>query len=204
MSYQVDQLLDKGVALKRNGDLEGAKNCYIDALNIDETNMNTYLSLGKTAHLLKHQNLAIKCYLAFSHLMVSPIEKAIKQNNLPLHLKIQFDQIPEHAFASLPKQSAFAIYMDTNTPRHVAHSLIDLSEQTLNKNSNLKPYSKIYYAHILGDGSHNSVLQNFGLTASNQIAMDEDVYIPAGQEFLVSNIEWNKIASTNVLDIYFK
>lgn len=203
MSYQAEQLLDKGVALKRSGDLEGAKKCYIDSLHLDSTNMNTYLSLGKTAHLLKQQDLAVRSYLAFCHLMLSPIEKAIKQDNLPMHLKIQYSQLPADAINSLPKKSAFAIYMDTNTPRHIAHSLIDLSEQTLNNLPHLKPYSKIYYAHILGDGSHNSVLQNLNLTASNQIATDEDVYIPFGHEFLTKDIQWQKIESTKVLDIYF-
>ncbi|ALS74961.1 hypothetical protein AUC31_06850 [Planococcus rifietoensis] len=204
MSYQVDQLLDRGVALKRSGNLEGARDCYIEALNADPTNMNVYLSLGKTAHLLRQQNLAIKCYLAFCHLMLSPIEKGIRQNNLPLHLKIQYEQLPLDALASLPKKSAFAIFMDTNTPRHLAHSLFDLSDQTLNSHPHLKPYSKIYDAHILGDGSHSRILQSFGLTASDQLATDEDIYIPAGQNFLLEEIQWSKIESTDVIDIYLK
>ncbi|WP_043931092.1 hypothetical protein [Bacillus sp. EB01] len=203
MSYAVDQLLDKGVALKRAGDLEGAKKCYIDALDIDPNNHMTFISLGKTAHLLKNQNLAVKSYLAATHIQLSPIEKGIKENNLPLHLQIQYDTFPKEMLNSLPRKSAFTIFIDPNTPRHIAHSLIDLTPDVLRQNPELKPYAEIYHAHILGNGTHDRVLQKYGLTSSKQVAQDENVYIPYGRKFVLEELQWNKLSNTNVLDIYF-
>ncbi|MBU9674958.1 tetratricopeptide repeat protein [Planococcus sp. CP5-4] len=203
MSNQVSQLLSRGITLKRSGDLEGAQKCYIEALNIEPTNLEIFLSIGKTAHLQKNQNLAVKCYLAFNHLMISPIEKAIQQNDLQVPLKNFYDSMPAHSLNSLPKHSAFTIFTDKNTPKHIAHSLIDLSESALETNPHLRPYSKIYHALISGDGSYNNVLQDLKLSAENHMAIDEDIYIPFGRNFLIDEIQWDKIESTNVLEIYF-
>jgi tetratricopeptide (TPR) repeat protein len=203
MSYAVNQLLDRGVALKRAGDLEGAKKCYIDALDLDPKNHMTYISLGKTAHLLKNQNLAIRSYLAATHIQLSPIEKAINENNLPFHLKIQYDSFPKEVLKDMPKKSAFTIFIDGNTPRHVAHSVIDLTPEILGKNPELKPYAEIYHAHILGNGTHDRVLQNYGISPSTQMEVDENTYIPYGRKFVIEEIQWNKLSNMNVLELYF-
>ncbi|MDR6121342.1 tetratricopeptide (TPR) repeat protein [Bacillus sp. SLBN-46] len=199
----VKQLLDKAVSYKRAGNLESAKNCYIEAVDLDPYNMMTYISLGKTAHLLKNQNLAVRSYLAATHIQLSPIEKAINENNLPMHLRFQYEGFPKDLLASLPKKSAFTIFIDVNTPRHLAHSVVDLSVSTLKENPQLVPYSEVYRAHILGNGTHDSVLQRFALTSSDQIENDENVYIPYGRKFVLSELKWDKIHSNNVLDLYF-
>jgi tetratricopeptide (TPR) repeat protein len=203
MSFTSDQLLDKGVAYKRAGKLEEAKNCYIDAINHDPYNMITFISLGKTAHLLRDQNLAVKSYLASCHLQLSDIEKAINNNNLPMHLKFQYDSFPKNILNSLPKKSAFTIYIDPNTPRHLAHSMIDLSPGALREYPELKAYAEVYHAHISGRGNHNKVLNQYGLDPSQQISKDEEVYIPYGRDFLIKELQWNKITNKNVVDIYF-
>lgn len=199
----LNNLLDRGVALKRAGDLEGAKEIYLKALEIDPTNMMTYISLAKTAHLLKSQNLAVRCYLASTHLQLAPIERSIQQNNLPMHLKLQFDTFPPDILSQLPRKSAFVIYIDPNTPRHVAHTLIDLTPELLSKNPNLKSYSEVYHSHILGNGTHERTLQKWGLTPSDQIGFDEQIYIPYGREFLIQELQWDKISRDDVLNIYF-
>nr|WP_144925405.1 hypothetical protein [Paenibacillus bovis] len=199
----VNQLLDQGVALKRAGNLQGAKDCYIKAIEMDPFNMMTYISLGKTAHLLKAQDLAIRCYLASTHLQLAPIEKGIKENNLPMHLKVQYDNFPQNIFTQLPKRSAFVIFIDPNTPRHVAHSILDLSPKIINENPQLKAYSEVYHAHILGDGTHDTTLRKWGLTSANQIETDEKIYIPQGRNFLIQELNWNKLSNGDVLGLYF-
>jgi tetratricopeptide (TPR) repeat protein len=199
----LDQLLDRGVALKRLGDLEGAKDCYIKALDIDPFNMMTYISLGKTAHLLKAQDLAVRCYLASTHLQLAPIEKSINENRLPMHLKVQYDIFPQDILKQLPRKSAFVIFIDPNTPRHIAHSIIDLSPKTLNENPHLKAYCEVYHAHILGNGTHDETLKKWGLTSSNQIETDEQIYIPFGRNFLVQELQWDNLSRNDVLNIYF-
>jgi hypothetical protein len=204
MSNDVNRLIDKAIYFKRDGNFEGAKNCYIEAIELDPYNMMTFIALGKTAHLTNNQGLAVRCYLASTHLQLSPIEKAIHENNLPIHLKFQYENISKELISSLPKKSAFTIYIDPNTPRHMAHSLIDLSEDTLSEYPQLVPYAAVYKAHILGNDTHDLTLQNLGLSTSNQIETDQDIYIPHGRDFLIKELKWEKISSNNVLDIYFE
>lgn len=199
----IEQLLDQGVALKRAGDLQGAKDSYIKAIEKDPFNMMTYISLGKTAHLLKAQDLALRCYLASTHLQLAPIEKSFGENNLPLHLKVQYESFPKDLLKELPKKSAFVIFIDPNTPRHVAHSYLDLSPTIVKENPQLKAYSEVYDAHILGAGTYDQTLQKWGLTSANQIETDEEIYIPQGRNFLIQEINWNKLSNHNVLDLYF-
>ncbi|USK48031.1 hypothetical protein LIT38_15775 [Bacillus sp. CMF12] len=203
MSNTLDQLLDKGVRLKRSGNLEGARDCYIDAIKIDPYNMMTYISLGKTAHLLKLQGLAVRSYLAAAHLQLAPIEKGINENNLPIHLRAQYDSFPKEILASLPSNSAFTIYIDPNTPRHIAHSVIDLTPSTVRDNPKLIPYAEIYHAHILGDGTHATVLNKYGLTQSDQINQDEQVYMPFGRNFMIQELQWDKLDRQDVANFYF-
>lgn len=203
MSYALDQLLDKGVQLKRAGNLEGARDCYIEAIKMDPYNMMTFISLGKTAHLLKAQALAVRSYLAAAHLQLAPIEKGISENNLPIHLRVQYDSFPQEILDSLPRKSAFTIYIDPNTPRHIAHSVVDLTPSTVRDNPKLVPYAEIYHSHILGDGSHGPVLNKYGLTQNDQIEQDEQIYIPFGRNFIIQELQWDNLNRNDVANIYF-
>lgn len=203
MLNTVEEFIDKGVSLKRSGKFKEAMDCYIKALDIDPQNMKTYISLGKTAHLLNNQDLAIKCYLAATHILLSPIDEEIQQNKLPLYLEVQYNAFPKDILASLPKKSAFAIFIDSNTPRHTAHSIVDLDASFIKQNPGLVPYSDIYRSHILGDGNYDEVLSKYGLTTTNQMNYDEEFYIPIGRSFNIDHIKWDKLSQLNVVDLYF-
>lgn len=203
MSHRLQQLMDQGVALKRQGNLEGARDCYIQALKEDPAEMMIYINIGKVAHLLRSQDLAIRSYLAFTHLQIGPVETAIKKDQLPMHLKIQYDNFPKDVLVELPKKSAFIIFIDPNTSRHLAHSLLDLSPDTMRGNPELYPYAEIYHAHIFGNGLYESIMQRHRLTTSDQVNMDEETYIPLGRKFLIQHLKWDQISNTDVLKLYF-
>ncbi|AIQ56176.1 tetratricopeptide repeat protein [Paenibacillus borealis] len=203
MNHRLQPLMDQGVALKRQGNLEGARDCYIQALKEDPTEMMIYINLGKVAHLLRSQDLAIRSYLASAHLQIGPVEAAIQNNQLPMHLKIQYDSFSKDVLVQLPKKSAFIIFIDPNTSRHLAHSLIDLSPDKMRGNPELSPYAEIYHAHIFGNGSYESIIQRHRLTSSDQINMDEETYIPLGRKFLVEHLKWDQLSTTDVLKLYF-
>jgi tetratricopeptide (TPR) repeat protein len=198
----LDELTSKGDALKRAGDLEGAKDCYMQALDIDPFNRMTYIHLGKIAHLLKAQDLAVRCYLASLHLELAQIEKDIHDHSLPIHLQVQYDTIPEDILDQLPQKSAFIIFADSDVPRLIAHSIIDLSPKALNVNPQLKAYSDIYNAELLEDGAHDETLGKWGLTSSDETNTDEEVYIPFGQNFLLDALQWDQLSRNDVLNIY--
>ncbi|SFT00757.1 hypothetical protein [Paenibacillus sp. 453mf] len=203
MSHHLKQLLDRGVTLKRQGDLEGARDCYIQALKEDPTEMMIYINLGKVAHLLKSQDLAIRSYLAAAHLQVSPVEIAIEQNSLPIHLKIHYDNFPKAILDQLPRKSGFIIFIDSNTPRHAAHSLIDLSSEAMRNNPQLTTFAEVYNAHIFGNGQHEEVLLKHGISINDQISSDEENYIPLGREFFIDKLKWESLHRNDVLNLYF-
>ncbi|MEN0644926.1 hypothetical protein MKY91_17355 [Alkalicoccobacillus gibsonii] len=200
----VDQLLTNAVSLKRQGKFEEAKQCYIDILEDNPHDLMSYVGLGKIAHLLNEQGLAIKCYLSAAHLQIAPVKRAIEENSLPLPLKLQYDQIPANVLKQLPHESAFIILIDANTPRHLAHSLIDLSEDLLAEKPGIKMYSEIYRAHILGDGSYQSTLTKWQTTQDHQIEMDEKFYLLEGRDFLIKYLNWGQLDSMDVLSLYFR
>lgn len=200
----VDQLITNAVSFKRQGKFEEAKQCYIDALEYNPHDLMNYVGLGKIAHLSNAQGLAINCYLAAAHLQIAPVKKAIEDNALPLPLKLQYDQIPADVMKQLPHESAFIILIDANTPRHLAHSFVDLSEDFLAKNPDIKKFSEIYRAHILGDGSYQSTLIKWETTQDHQIEMDETFYLPEGRDFLLKYLKWGQLDSLDVLNLYFR
>ncbi|AIF45552.1 tetratricopeptide repeat protein [Virgibacillus sp. SK37] len=204
MNNEVEHFITEGVRLKRAGDLEGALNCYLQAVDLNPTNMKVFISLAKTAHLLKRQNLAARCYLSATHLMLEPIEKVIDSpEKLPDYLRMAYGEFLEEQLQQLPRKSAFAILLDSNTPRHTAHTMIDLSPDILENRSDLKPFSEIYRASILGDGSYGSILNQYGYTSDDQMKVEKEIYIPAGQKFLMTDLKWDQIESQDVIDIYF-
>lgn len=203
MALELQRLMDQGVALKRQGNLEGARDCYIQALQKAPTEIEIYSSLGKVAHLLRSQDLAVRSYLACAHLYMGPIEIAMQKNQFPQHLELIYNTIPAEILVKLPKKSAFMIFIDSNTPRHLAHSLIDLTPDMMRSNPQLSPYAEIYYSHIYGNGSYGSTMQKHRLTSGDQISMDEQVYIPYGQNFLLQNINWDLITTSDVIKLYF-
>ncbi|NMD68740.1 hypothetical protein HHO41_00460 [Bacillus sp. DNRA2] len=199
----VDQLLEQGEVLKKAGDFISAKNLFFKAVEMDPSNSATFMKLGKIAHLLKDQGLALRCYAAAMHLQITPIEKFIIDNQLPCHLKIQQDAFSDGFLDSLPRASAFIIYVYPNTPRHTAHSLIDLSDIQLRENPQLLPFAEIYHSFISKNGTHPHVLQKYQKSTDDQIQYDGSYYIPIGRNYLMKEIEWGKIHSDDVLHIYF-
>ncbi|MFP7494584.1 hypothetical protein SFC66_12405 [Terribacillus saccharophilus] len=204
MKNEVEQFIAEGVKLKRAGNLIGALNCYLQAVDLDPTNSNVFITVGKTAHLLKEQDLAVKSYLAAVHLMLAPIEKVIDNpEQSPDFLRMAYGEFSEEQLKQLPRKSAFAIFMDDNTPRHVAHAMIDLSPEYFENRSDLMPITEIYRASILGDGSYGDVLNQYGYTSDDHMTIEKEIYLPAGQKFLMTNLKWDRIDSPNVVDMYF-
>jgi tetratricopeptide (TPR) repeat protein len=203
MSYKLAQFLDRGADLKRQGYLKEAMDCYIQALKVDPEEMSVYLGLGKVAHLLKYQDLAVRSYLSFAHLQVGPIEDAILKDLLPPEFQALYDTFPKDVLSELPKKSAFALFFDPNTPRHIAHSLIDLSPDTMRSKPELVPYAEVYHAHIYNNGTYETILKRHGLTFDDQTRIDKETYIPYGQYFLLGNIKWDMLSSKDVIRLYF-
>jgi hypothetical protein len=93
--------------------------------------------------------------------------------------------------------------MDENTPKHVAHTMIDLSPDILENISDLISFIEIYRASILGDGSYGEILNQYGYTSDDHMKIEKEIYLPAGQKFLLTDLKWDQIDSPSVVDMYF-
>lgn len=200
-TMSVNELLDKGVSLKRQGDFYGAKACYVEALKRDPSNIMIYISLGKIAYLLRDEVLSINCYLASMHLQLFSVENHLKRETLPFQLEIQLNSLSQIELESLPRRCAFIILIDPNTPNHIAHAVLDFSH-VLVELYELNPYIEIYHAKIAGNGTYERLLKKYKLTTSDEMDKLNSMYYPYGQNYLLNNIQWNQISSSDVVNIY--
>lgn len=207
MTNAVGDLLNEGVALKREGKFDEARHRYMEALKLDPANAMTYISLGKIAYLSEKSEFAISCYIAAMHIELAIIEAQIQEGNLSPELNAMYSQFTEDELAKFPRQSAFVVFLDTNTPRHLAHAMFDINpvllDSVLEKEPSVPVFAAIYRAHILGDGTYDEVLLQHKMTAQEQMAKDESFYIPFGRGFLMDHIKWDALSSLNVIDLYF-
>lgn len=207
MTNGVGDLLNEGVALKREGKFDEARHRYMEALKLDPANAMTYISLGKIAYLSEKSEFAISCYIAAMHIELAIIEAQIQEGNLSPELNAMYSQFTEDELAKFPRQSAFVVFLDTNTPRHLAHAMFDINpvllDSVLEKEPSVPVFAAIYRAHILGDGTYDEVLLQHKMTAQEQMAKNESFYIPFGRGFLMDHIKWDALSSLNVIDLYF-
>ena len=184
MTNAVGDLLNEGVALKREGKFDEARHRYMEALKLDPANPMTYISLGKIAYLSGKSEFAISCYIAAMHIELAIIEAQMQDGNLSPELNAMYSQFTEEELAKFPKQSAFVVFLDTNTPRHLAHAMFDINQDLLDSVLEQEPsiliYADVYRAHILGDGSYENALASHELTPQEQMEKDESFYIPFG------------------------
>lgn len=208
MTKSVEELLDEGVTLKRQGEFDAAIKAYEAAINIDPAYTMSYMSLGKVAYLAGKHDLAIRSYLAAMHLELATVEEQIANNALPEDLMIMKSSVfTTDQLGQLPARSAFIIFLDSNTPRHFAHAFIDLNPNLLESVKKDVPeidgFVELYYAQILGDGSHQEIINQGKVNVNEQMQVEESIYIKTGQDLFFNYIRWEYVGSKDVLSLYF-
>lgn len=103
MTNAVGDLLNEGVALKREGKFDEARHRYMEALKLDPANAMTYISLGKIAYLSEKSEFAISCYIAAMHIELAIIEAQIQEGNLSPELNAMYSQFTEDELAKFPR-----------------------------------------------------------------------------------------------------
>jgi len=203
MTTEVHVLTERAAALTREGNLTGARDCCMAALEQDPGRLATYVSLGQVSHLMSNQNLAVRCYLAAMHLQAAAVERQLREQTLSVQLQSLLAAFPAELLEELPRTSAFIVFADPHLPRHAAHALADLSRDTMRQQEDLAPYADAYRAQLNGNGTHEQVLARNGLTVNDQIRKDKDWYIPIGRQFFLDQLKWDRAESAEVLRIYF-
>lgn len=199
-----NEMLKKGSHLMKSGALEAAKATFLEALKADPLYKLTYAYLGNTAYLLNQQGLAVRSYLALTHLQLYAVENNIRENTLSEKFQEYYDKFPKEELEKLPLESAFIIYLDGHITRQIAHAMIDLKKGQMEEKPEFVPYAEAYRAQLAGDGSFESVLEKHNITKEQYGKTERYTYVPFGQKFLLKEIDWDKIFRNDVVNIYFQ
>ncbi len=99
-----------------------------------------YYAMGKLYYLMKDANAAVKYYLISLHLHILDIENSEQKKAVDILLM----DIPEEARKVLKKfnDRAACVLTDINTPRHIAHSFIDLGRHRIVDEQYISQYEK--------------------------------------------------------------
>lgn len=199
-----EELLKRALSFKKAGAYEAAKATCFQALQVDPLHKITYVHLGNIAYLLGQQSLAVRSYLALTHLQLYSIENHLIDNTLTDKFKKYYDEFPKEELDKLPLHSAFVIYLDGFITRQVAHAMIDLTKERREANQELEPYIEIYKAVISEDPDGAQLLDKYNLDEAQISEAEKKHYIPFGQQFLLHEIDWDKIFRNDVINIYFE
>lgn len=198
-----EALLKKAISFKKAGAFEAAKATCLQALQADPTHKITYVHLGNIAYLMGHQSMAVRSYLALTHLQLYSIENHLIDGTLTDKFKKYYEEFPKEKLDELPLHSAFVIFLDGFITRQVAHAMIDLNKEQREKRPELEPYIDIYKAVISEDPNGAQLLDKYELDEAKINEAEKKHYIPFGQQFLLSEIDWDKIFRNDVINIYF-
>lgn len=180
------QLLDLGVERKHQQNFQGAKEAYLEAKEIDPRNVMVYYSLGKLCYMMKNRSEAIVNYLIAAHLGVQNVALAIQQNTPAAQaMKMQLKQLSPDIviFQSIHPFVPF-VFLDSNTPRHLAHALIDLDDS-------IQVLPEIY-AHIR-HYERGMFGQENPMNSDGFYELDMNMYRLVGVWFIVDNLRWDSV-----------
>mgnify|MGYP001214715715 CR=1 FL=1 len=190
---------DLAIQAKRGKNFDLALDYYEKELREEGLSVNLLQAIAKIYYLQKQNNLAVGFHLAATHLALHMDHEQYKQGDPTLLAALQ--QVPKHIADQFPHPIGPVLLYDSNSPRHVAHALLD-REETFQKAPEFRQYAEIYYSHILGDGSHEETLRKYDLTIEDQLDFDEDRYNSVGYRFLIDMIKWSEIENPNVFELY--
>ena len=182
------RLLDKGVAEKRAGNYFGAKRYYYEAIKLNPLNLMGYVSLAKITYLTGEQLESFINYCRAAHLNL--IMMATSKSNLArweLH-----QTYPEETINTLSQIHPLAPYLliDSNIPRHLAHTVFDFTSEYL-QDPEKRYVANAYREHL--SGQNRASIPNY----------DDSNYKVLGINILLEKLRWDEMDSIFVEELYY-
>ncbi|MGL4849626.1 MAG: hypothetical protein ACRC28_12015 [Clostridium sp.] len=186
-----DPLVLRKLALDmiKRGNLPKAKLALSKSLSLDSRTHDTYTLLGDICFLENKYSLAKSYYLSAMHLLLSSLIKELPESDI----NSNFSSLPKEIQDSLPSKYACYVLKEYIIPYHMGQVL-------LNNESN--EYNKVYKEALITKLTLNSILSRHGLSYEDYLEYRNYTLIPTGRDYLINNLQWNSIFSTNVRDLY--
>lgn len=180
---------------------EKANQALVKAVKLDSKNASTYTKLGDVNYLMNKPNNALKCYLCSIHLQINKLKK-MDNFTFSSILDLRYNKLTEGEKELLPSKYGMVIFDESLIPSHLAHSIIDL-----NSNGNLDPIlaecSSLYREQLLTGKSSEELIDLFNICHEDYVEFEKSHYISLGREVLIEKLNWDKIDSDDVVNIYF-
>ncbi|MGL5417127.1 MAG: hypothetical protein ACRDAU_15775 [Clostridium sp.] len=186
-----DPLILRKLALdmiKRNN-LSKAKLALSKSLLLDPSTHDTYTLLGDICFLENKHSLAKSYYLSAMHLLVLSSIKELNEDKI----NSNFFSLPNEIQDSLPSKYAYYILKEYTISYHIGQVIL---------NEESKEYNKVYKEALITKLTLNSILSRHGLSYEDYLEYRNFKLIPIGRDFLINNLKWNSIFSTDVKTLY--
>lgn len=187
------KFLAQGVEKKRKGDYKGAIQAYLKSIELNPADTIAYYSLAKTLYLTKNRKASVIYYLTSMHMSTNYQRQALKLGNVVVTMERQAlaNSMPANVLADIRTihPDADLIFLDFNTPLHLAHAVIDLQESL--------PKSKAV--------QHDIVEYRKGLEGKANYRVNEalkEIYLSVGRAFVLENLLWEHLDRIDVLELY--
>jgi len=184
---------DLGLRLKREGNYAASKDAYRNAIRLNYIDAMAYYSLAKTCYLNGNGREAIRNYLAALHLSLGNMLQSLSNPDeaggfIAIHNIFTAMMDAETLLAVRSAHPhAELLWLDQNTPRHLAHALVDLNPH-VKKSRKLNRSIQLY---------KESIKSNNVVKIDNNLELKH--YLQIGVTFAWENLKWSNL---DILDPY--
>lgn len=191
-----DKFQELGLRHKREGNYAASKDAYRKAIQLNYADSMAYYALAKTCYLNENGREAILNYLAALHLSLGNMLQSLS-NPDQARMLIEMRNMLAKAMGAetlmtvqLVHPHADLLWLDENTPRHLAHALIDLNPH-VKKSRKLNQHIQMYMRSLKGDNS---------VTLDDRI--ESKHYLQIGRMFAYENLRWSKLDIRDPYSLY--
>lgn len=188
--------------LIKKGQYKKAKVALIKSVKFDKLSDINFALLGDVYYLLEDRDNAIKAYLAYTHLQINKFTR-VHSATLSTLLNVRYNRLEPEVRELLPCKEGMIVYEDNSISSNIAHAYVDLDIGE-KPDPIVKECSKIHKNHIITRKPIKDLMHKSNLCFEDYNSFNNSHYILIGRELLLSNIDWTRITSNEVIKIYFK
>lgn len=159
-----------------------------------------YNILGNIYYLLGQKDHAYRAYLSSIHLQINKLMNS-EASAISAVIDSKYNDLPDNEKRLLPSKYAVVLLNDNIVSSHIAHAFIDLSGNYTD--SLVSECSDLYKEALYSFVSPKELTNYYNICYDDYIEFEKSHYISLGRDLLMHNINWNRLDSDKVIDLYF-